>query len=176
MAVFETSDFDCKDGHASGISISTSGMGPWVSKETSHVKFIWCLLAGSAALAVVSLFPSATASAAVRPHRQPVAVLSCAGHRLDKPGKYVMSCGDGNAWWTGVKWSSFGTATARGIGDLHQNNCVPNCAGGRFVTFHATVKLHDVVATRKYGRLYAKATFSYRSKDKAQTETFYLAT
>ncbi|MHB1510419.1 MAG: hypothetical protein ACYCST_03310 [Acidimicrobiales bacterium] len=140
------------------------------------MKFIWCLLAGFAALAVVSLMPSATASAAVRLHRQPVAVLSCAGHRLDKPGKYVMSCGDGNAWWAGVKWSSFGSATARGIGHLHQDNCVPNCAGGRFITSHATIELHDVVATRKYGRLYSKATFRYRSKGKAQTETFYLAT
>jgi hypothetical protein len=65
--------------------------------------------------------------------KHPVAVV--------RPTSIVIACGDGNQYLTGVHWSSWATANAKGTGTLHYNDCTPNCAAGHFHTVRATVSL-----------------------------------
>jgi hypothetical protein len=42
---------------------------------------------------------------------------------------------------TGIKWSIWNSAIARGIGSWAANNCVPTCARGKVNNYTATVTL-----------------------------------
>ena len=142
------------------------------------------IFAGAIALAV--LLPAAAAASA----REPVTVasrsagaskttprvLTCPGHTEVRPRSYLMSCGDANASWKNMVWTSWGPRTASGTGDLYQNDCTPNCASGHFHTYPAKVVLSGVKVTKKFGLLYSRATFSYSVKGQNKSEAFELAT
>jgi hypothetical protein len=68
-------------------------------------------------------------------------VLDCQGARQTKPRTYVLACGDGNNYLTGLRWTAWraGSATARGT-DV-ANDCVPYCAAGHFHSYPASVVL-----------------------------------
>lgn len=129
-------------------------------------------------LAAGLLTAGGTASAATHhsgASRTP-AVLSCSEKREIKPAKFEMSCADGNSWWKKVSWSSWGGATASGKGDLYQNDCTPDCAGGTFKTYASTLTLSSIKKTSAHGALYSVATFHYTVKGKAKTEKVELNT
>jgi hypothetical protein len=105
----------------------------------------------------------------------PTRVLTCNFKLTSKPSAYLLSCADANADWTGVTWSNWNASSATGHGTLQQNNCTPNCAAGQFLSYRASVTLSKVVATKKYGDLFSRATFHYRAGGKAKTEVFGLA-
>jgi hypothetical protein len=102
-------------------------------------------------------------------------VLTCGEKLAAKPVTYVLSCADANAEWTTMAWSVWNTSSATGRGVLRQNDCKPNCAAGTFFNYRASVTLSNVVATKKHGTLFSKATFHYRAGGKAKIEVFELA-
>jgi len=112
-----------------------------------------------------------TGAAAATPTR----ILACTGKLVSKPSTYTLSCADANAGWTGVTWSRWNSSSATGHGILRQNDCTPNCVSGKFINYRATVTLSNVIATKKYGELFSKATFHYTVGGKAKTENFGLA-
>jgi hypothetical protein len=105
----------------------------------------------------------------------PTRVLTCNLKLATKPSTYLLSCADANASWTGVSWPVWSASSASGHGILRQNDCTPNCVSGKFIDYRATVKLSNVVATKKYGELFSEATFRYSVGGKAKTESFGLA-
>jgi len=105
----------------------------------------------------------------------PTRILTCAGTLTDKPSTYVLSCADYGAGWTQMTWSIWNASTATGHGFLRQNDCTPNCAGGKFIDYRGTVTLSKVITTKKYGRLFSSAVFHYTDAGKVKTEVFGLA-
>ena len=114
---------------------------------------------------------AATGAGAAAPTR----LLTCAGKLASKPSTYTLSCADANAGWTGVTWSRWTGTSAVGHGVLRQNDCTPNCAAGKFISYRSSVVLSHVVTTKKYGELFARAVFHYSVNGKAKTEVFDLA-
>jgi hypothetical protein len=102
-------------------------------------------------------------------------ILTCTGKLTSKPSTYTLSCADANAGWTGMTWSRWNSSSAVGHGILRQNDCTPNCVSGKFINYRATVTLSNVIATKKYGELFSKASFHYTAGGKAKTENFGLA-
>ena len=102
-------------------------------------------------------------------------LLTCTGKLTSKPSTYLLSCADANAGWTGMTWTAWTTSSAVGHGILHQNDCTPNCVSGKFINYRAAVTLSGVIATKKYGELFSKATFHYTAGGKAKIERFGLA-
>ncbi len=98
-------------------------------------------------------------------------VLTCTGSLVVKPALYVIACADHNSFWQKVKWANWGATTAIGIGQYVQNDCVPNCAEGHFITYPATFLLSRLTATKNYGPLYmrARVSFSVNGKRRAYT-------
>jgi hypothetical protein len=74
-----------------------------------------------------------------------------------------------------MTWSQWNSTSAIGRGYLHQNDCTPNCASGKFINYRATVTLLQVVDTKRYGDLFTKAVFHYTDDGKSTTESFGLA-
>jgi hypothetical protein len=126
------------------------------------------LIAPVSALGGVATAGGAGAATATR-------VLTCTGKLASRPSTYTLSCADANAGWTTMTWSAWSASSATGHGVLRQNDCTPNCVSGTFINYRATVTLSKVVATKKYGVLFSKATFHYNVGGKAKTEVFGLA-
>ena len=64
-------------------------------------------------------------------------VVSCTGRTQTRPTRYVLACADGNAYLTGLHWSSWGTSSAFGAGTDTFRVCIPSCTAGH---------LHNVAA------------------------------
>jgi hypothetical protein len=70
-----------------------------------------------------------------------VAVQPCTGKGEVRPATFIIACGDGNSYLTKLKWSAWGSSTARADGVFTINNCDPYCAAGKFVSSEAAVTL-----------------------------------
>ena len=105
----------------------------------------------------------------------PIKVLTCTGKVTEKPATYLLSCADAGAGWDSMTWSAWNGSSATGHGILRQNDCTPNCAAGKFISYRSSVVLSHVVTTKKYGELFARAVFHYSVNGKAKTEVFDLA-
>ena len=56
-----------------------------------------------------------------------------------KPETIMIYCGDGGAYISKIKWSTWSKDGAKGIGEYYRNLCEPDCADGKIV--HAPVKI-----------------------------------
>lgn len=107
-------------------------------------------------------------------HRTPV-VVTCTGAAAIRPAYYLLACGDANAYWKGVTWTTW-AHTALGHGTLVVNDCRPNCAGGHLRASPMTVLLNRYMVVAPYGPLYCMATIRYKVSGKPQTYTATLPT
>jgi len=116
----------------------------------NRVKAAAATLCGTVAIAAAVWAASAPASAAVRSERAAVAVaattgnpvvVSCAGQAETRPGQYILDCGDGYPYLTGLSWASWASSAAFAQGVSTLNDCVPYCAAGHFHSFPVLVAL-----------------------------------
>jgi hypothetical protein len=81
-------------------------------------------------------------------------------------GGVVLACADANVGVRKLRWTGWGTATARATGAAYANDCKPYCAAGRFHTYPAVLVApgrnvcHGVPA-------YARLRVSFPGKTKA---------
>jgi hypothetical protein len=76
------------------------------------------------------------------------------------PSSIVLACGDGNAGFLNLTWSSWTPTAASGTGTYYFNTCTPDCAQGTFVFEPTTLVLHKPVATSA-GVQFTTVTFTY---------------
>ena len=101
--------------------------------------------------------PSSSASAS--PTTSLIAVTVCAnpagGCNLPGASQYmeitpktITTSGDGSGYVTNLVWSGWGNSQATATGTLKIDNCVPNCAQGKYTGYPATV---TVAGLKPYG-------------------------
>jgi hypothetical protein len=62
-------------------------------------------------------------------------VIDCNGHAHTSPSRYVLACADGNAYLTGLHWSTWGSSSAFAAGTETFRVCIPSCSAGRLHSF-----------------------------------------
>src|SRR5437762_13262759 len=85
-----------------------------------------------------------------------------------RPSSIMIACGDGNFYITKLHWTRWAASIATATGIAHRNDCVPDCAGGRFHTFRVSVRLSNPVVCVAGRREFA--TIRWRSADTASSE------
>ncbi len=78
-----------------------------------------------------------------------------------RPKMVTLTCGDGNTALTGLRWSSFGGASALATGTLETNTCTPNCASGKVVRYSVAVKASGSRTCKAGLRVYNKVTLRF---------------
>jgi hypothetical protein len=58
-----------------------------------------------------------------------------------RPMSLYLACADGGLGVTNVTWTSWGTVAANGMGTLHVNNCIPDCADGTSSSYPASISV-----------------------------------
>ncbi len=108
---------------------------------------VLALSAVAAVAAAAGLGLGSAAATGPLPHRPGTAasslpvVVSCTGHTQTRPSRYVLACGDGNAYLTGLHWSAWGTSSAFAAGTDTFRVCIPSCTAGRLHNFAALAAL-----------------------------------
>jgi hypothetical protein len=111
----------------------------------------------AAALLVTAFATSATASA-------PLKITNC-NKAVSRPKLLTLTCGDGNEVLKGMTWSNFGAPTASGKGAFVTNDCEPNCASGKDVSYAVSVKAQGSKKC-KGATVYAKLSLTYTGAKK----------
>ncbi len=137
-------------------------------------RLLTTLLAAVMAVAGCSAsHPSRSAHPSASPARTPVAtapasqafvglprLYTCQAHSVVRPRSYVLACGDGNAWLDRLRWQTWTSARATGVGTFHGNDCSPDCASGHFHSSPASVVLSRPLSTPG-GLLFARLTTTF---------------
>jgi hypothetical protein len=81
-----------------------------------------------------------------------------------RPKTLTLTCGDGNTVLSGLRWSSFGAASARARGTFAMNTCNPNCAQGKVVRYPVAVKASAPHSCKGGLRVYDKLTLQFTGR------------
>ena len=126
-----------------------------------------------ATLAAGGLFGQAGGVSAATPTR--TSIMTCTGVAVVRPIHYFLACADHNSYLQKFHWSFWGPRTATGNGIYTVNNCVPNCAGGRFISYPARVVLSLPTSTAS-GTLFTRMRVAYRKVHSVRAFTYPLPT
>lgn len=143
-----------------------------------------CLLRNHArvtlAAAAALLALAATTAAADGPVQDPerhaaiyVAGEGCRGHSI-RPRAITLACADDNLYATGVRFLTagrdlYGSARADASATIHENDCEPDCAAGRFRSGHGALVLTRIVRCAD-GRLYYSRADWVFGKDRGEAD------
>jgi hypothetical protein len=98
-------------------------------------------------------------------HRVYVANKYCRGHRL-RPENITLACGDGNLYVTEVHFFRFGsqlygTKEAAASATIHENDCKPDCASGKFIVDKGALILKRIVRCKDGLLYYSRAAYAF---------------
>jgi hypothetical protein len=116
-------------------------------------------LAGALLAGLLLMFAFALSASAAAPLK----ITNCYS-AASRPKTVVLTCGDANTALKGLAWSSFGGSTAQGKGTFVTNNCEPNCASGKNLSYPVKVKATGSVSCKHGLRVYAKLTLQFTGK------------
>jgi hypothetical protein len=116
-------------------------------------------LLASLALAAVIVAVGAIAAFA----SSPLKITNC-NQASSRPKSLTLTCGDGNTVLKGLKWSSFGGASALAKGTFVINLCEPNCAAGKDASYPVTAKASGQRSCKKGLRVYSKLALQFTGR------------
>jgi hypothetical protein len=135
----------------------------------------FALIALPAAAAAAAATLPFTANAATTVHKTAssnVAVYDCANQPQVRPSEFDIFC-DGSGSIIHLNWASWNTSTATATGVEYVDNCVPNCAAGKFSHQNVDLVFWDSKPVKghkgHYG--YTKMTTLFPSSGKTATQT-----
>ncbi len=71
----------------------------------------------------------------------------CGLAEVVKPKSVTQFCADGGAGVTNIKWSTWGSSSAKGTGTYYINGCDPDCADGKISYSKVNVSLSGLAKT-----------------------------
>jgi hypothetical protein len=116
---------------------------------TQFARYLSTMLAVLLALAASAAFASS-----------PVKITDCT-KAASRPKQLTLTCADANAVLGGLRWSSFGGATAKARGTLEMNRCEPNCAQGKVARYPIAATARGIRKCAHGLRVYNRLTLSF---------------
>lgn len=111
------------------------------------------LAGGILVAALIAVVANASATSTIK-------ITNCTS-ASSRPKTVTLTCADANTVLTGLRWSSFGGASALAIGTLETNTCTPNCASGKVVRYPVAVKANGTRTCKAGLRVYDKVTLRF---------------
>lgn len=123
---------------------------------------------GLPALALLAAFPLA-AHAAARPAADATGILGCDEKLHVHPGEFDIAC-DGSWYLSGIRWTTWNRTMATGTAVSNVDNCLPNCATGKFIRENAVVVFWRPMVLH-HQRSFTEITVLYPKSGHTQTVT-----
>jgi hypothetical protein len=122
------------------------------------------LLGGAVTVALFTACSGVVISEAVAASAAATVKITDCVRASSRPKALTLACGDGNTVLSGLRWSTFGGASARARATLAMNTCSPNCAQGKVVKYPVAVRATDIRSCRAGLRVYDKVTLSFSGR------------
>jgi hypothetical protein len=74
-------------------------------------------------------------------HGEQTVVVNCTFRPQTRPSSFVLTCADAGDVLAGLHWVSWGSTAAFATGTEQINDCTPNCAAGKFISYPVLVNL-----------------------------------
>jgi NACHT domain len=100
--------------------------------------------------------PSETASQSVKTP----AIFTCDSVPTTRPRYYRLACATGQQYLASLQWSEWTDSGASGEGELAADNCIPDCADGKFVNNPVLIGLSDPRISKHGIRYFSKMVIS----------------
>ncbi|MFI1199903.1 hypothetical protein ACH4VR_10655 [Streptomyces sp. NPDC020883] len=128
------------------------------------------MVCAGAALAMATA-PASVSAAATPPGAERVAVIDCVGKAQERPGSFILACGDGNNVLKSLRWSHWTSRSAAAVGTDMVNDCRPYCAAGHFHGYPVRVRLDSPQARSGHSgqQHYTRVTLTYPADRPAGT-------
>src|SRR5579863_3723742 len=132
------------------------------------VSLVSLVLLGLAAAAACAAGVGAGAGARDAHKRHPriyVANKDCRGHTF-RPANITLACGDGNLYVSEVHYfnsrsEGYGSAQAGASVTIHENDCKPDCAAGKFIAEKGALTLKRIVRCADRLLYYSRAQYAF---------------
>jgi hypothetical protein len=112
------------------------------------------------AIACVAAVPSVAIAATASGSGKPFAI-NCFKEQF-KPKRITIACGDAGIYLSKLKWTSWSRSSAKATGTYNQNDCTPDCAGGKIRSYPVQVTLSKPKSCRGQAQLaFKRATLTY---------------
>jgi hypothetical protein len=126
-------------------------------------------IAAAAALAVGAGVGAPAHAASRHKPRVYVANKDCRGHAF-RPARITLACGDGNLYVSEVHYfnsppEGYGSEHASASVTIHENDCKPDCAAGRFIVEKGALTLKRIVRCADGLRYYSRALYAFPGGD-----------
>jgi hypothetical protein len=123
---------------------------------------------GIAAAAACAASAGAGVAAHSAPKRHPriyVANKDCRGHTF-RPASITLACGDGNLYVSEVDYfndrsEGYGSAQVGASVTIHENDCKPDCAAGKFIVEKGALTLKRIVGCADGLLYYSRALYAF---------------
>ncbi|MFK0295190.1 hypothetical protein ACIQU6_32615 [Streptomyces sp. NPDC090442] len=128
------------------------------------------MICAGAALATATVPATATAATTPPTPTRHVAVIDCIGHAQERPGNFMLACGDGNNVLKSLHWSQWRDRSAVAKGTDFVNDCKPYCAAGHFHGYPVKVRFDTPQPRAGHsGQHYTRVTLTYTGARPAGT-------
>ena len=97
----------------------------------------------------------------------PPVLVGCERAAHVRPSSVVIACADGNFYFKGIRWRSWGPHGATAAGTAVVNDCTPYCAAGHFHSYAATIRLSRLVTCKKGCREFSTISWRFPGKKPA---------
>ncbi|MGA2164404.1 MAG: hypothetical protein ABSH36_08035 [Solirubrobacteraceae bacterium] len=123
---------------------------------------------GIAAAAACAVSAGAAVAAHGAPQRHPriyVANKDCRGHTF-RPASITLACGDGDLYVSEVDYfnsrpEGYGSARSGASVTIHENDCKPDCASGKFIVEKGALTLKRIVGCADGLLYYSRASYAF---------------
>ena len=97
------------------------------------------------------------------PQATKTVVFDCLNRTQVRPKSFVLACADANSALSGLSYSSWTSAYAAASGTQVVNDCIPNCAAGKFLRYPAVVVFwrSEPVAHHPGEKYFTRVTLMY---------------
>jgi len=90
--------------------------------------------------------PTRATDTALTQHSAPIfskqtVVVDCSFKQQTRPSDFILTCADAGDVLAHLHWVSWGSTAAFATGIEQINNCTPNCAAGKFISYPVLVNL-----------------------------------
>jgi hypothetical protein len=98
----------------------------------------------------------------------PPVVTGCEHTAHVRPAAVTIACADANFYFTGLRWTRWGSRDAVAVGVAHLNDCTPYCAAGHFHAYRGELRLSRPAECLKGRREFSRFDWRFTAAKPAQ--------
>lgn len=100
-------------------------------------------------------------------NENPISIFNCVDEYENQPSNLIITCADANMGVESITWKSWNNVEAIGEGIFYENNCLPDCASGKFIRQKAEIRLASIQKDKAGKSVFTEVSVQTKEKQQA---------